>query len=171
MFPTVSLLSILSHKLSTSLPETSYKIKVWWCYSSFIHQIFIETSSPLGYSSEHKGQRFLFSWCLYSVSFPAPDSSVTSWYLERKSKFLCTMGTGLSGPGFLWGFGSHLASHNPTAPCQLVSYWHSFTRWSIPSLGEHPPQLCSAPFGKIYMCFKIQESRVTKTHRRRNRWS
>lgn len=99
--PTVSLLSILPHELSTWLPEKSYKIKTWWVVSFFIHSsnIYWE-SSPSGYSNEHEGWRFLFLQHLHSLSFSPSKLFSDFLVLRKKPKLLCIVGTALSGPGF-----------------------------------------------------------------------
>ena len=67
----------------------------------------------------------IFVVLIFSVFYSPPNSPRTSECLERRSKLLCIMNPALSGPGFLWGFGSCLTSYNPTTPCNwFLNYIH-----------------------------------------------
>lgn len=118
---------------------------------SFIHQTVIESASPLGYSSEHKRQRFLFFWRLHWMSF-FPPTNTLQWFPGAHGKVQTPLygGTALSGPGFLWGLGSHLACYHPTTPGRWFPY--------IPLQGDSSSPWRRAPHNPILLLS------VTPTH-------
>ena len=94
---------------------------------------------------------------IFNVFYSPPNSPMTSGCVEKRSKLLCIMSPALSGPGFLWGFGSCLA----TQPHHAIGFLIIFICKVIHPFPRGVPQPCSVSFGKTYMFFNIQELCVT----------